>query len=130
MNRLLKISCPFQHQGCSQRFRSQKGRTYHIRTVHTNNNNITPPSSPRSVSSQANFELGAPNDPESSSESSHGRFTLDIADQHTDPMIPEPLSPTPSHSTQSEIKNHPWLTGESVYPQHINSHWQFVDKTT
>jgi hypothetical protein len=37
---MYKFSCPYHLEGCSRRFRSQSGRTYHVRTVHSNNNNI------------------------------------------------------------------------------------------
>ncbi|KAF9538101.1 hypothetical protein CPC08DRAFT_651550 [Agrocybe pediades] len=33
--RLLKFGCPYAKQGCHERFRSQKGRTKHVRTFHT-----------------------------------------------------------------------------------------------
>ncbi|KIM37143.1 hypothetical protein M413DRAFT_31087 [Hebeloma cylindrosporum] len=38
MNNLLKFKCPFASGGCSARFRSQAGRTNHVRTFHTNHN--------------------------------------------------------------------------------------------
>lgn len=38
MSGLLKFTCPFSSRGCSTRFRSQAGRTNHIRTFHTNHN--------------------------------------------------------------------------------------------
>ena len=37
---MYKFSCPYHLEGCSKRFRSQSGRTYHVRTVHSNNHNI------------------------------------------------------------------------------------------
>jgi hypothetical protein len=106
MNRILKFGCPFRHNGCSRRFRSQKGRTYHIRTIHTNNNNITPPPSPHPEPLEV-----------SSSESSHGHSNLDIPnpDLPVDPTIRQSLSPSPSNSTQPEKQYHPWLTGEDVF---------------
>ncbi|KAF8876420.1 hypothetical protein BD779DRAFT_1613320 [Infundibulicybe gibba] len=38
MPQLFKFLCPFAPQGCPQRFRSQAGRTNHVRTFHTNRN--------------------------------------------------------------------------------------------
>ncbi|KAF8798346.1 hypothetical protein BYT27DRAFT_7123186 [Phlegmacium glaucopus] len=40
MSNLLKFKCPFASGGCSARFRSQAGRTNHVRTFHTNHNVI------------------------------------------------------------------------------------------
>ena len=116
MNRVFKFACPFQHQGCSTRFRSQKGRTYHIRTCHTNNNNITPPSSPRSQSPPVVFDpnLASPPAAASSSGPSHDGSGLDIPIHEQALNIPQPLSPSPSHSTRSNKQYHPWLTGEDI----------------
>ena len=43
---LFKLRCTFHAQGCSQRFRSQAGRTNHVRTFHVNPNVVTPPNIP------------------------------------------------------------------------------------
>ena len=104
MNRILKFDCTFRHQGCSRRFRSQKGRTYHIRTIHTNNNNITPPPSPHPEP----LEVSSP-------ESSHGHPNLDIPNPDMDPIIRQSLSPSPSNPTRPEKEYHPWLTGAFVF---------------
>ncbi|KAF8873125.1 hypothetical protein BD779DRAFT_1613705 [Infundibulicybe gibba] len=49
--RLFSLACPYQNQGCARRFRSQAGRTNHVRTVHHPNNNIVQDSnSPAPVS--------------------------------------------------------------------------------
>ena len=118
LNRVFKFACPFRHQGCSTRFRSQKGRTYHIRTCHTNNNNITPPSSPRSPSPPAAFDPSLAPSPEAPSSSgpssSHDGSGLDIPFHEEALNIPQPPSPSPSHSTQSNKQYHPWLTGEDI----------------
>jgi hypothetical protein len=37
---MYKFSCTYYHEGCSKRFRSQSGRTYHDRSAHGNNNII------------------------------------------------------------------------------------------
>jgi hypothetical protein len=104
MNRLFKFTCPFRQQGCSRRFRSQGGRTYHIRTCHTNYNNITPPHSPEPIASEPDSEPVSP---------SVDDLNLPIQDQ--DPNIFQPLSPT-----HPKKKYHPWLTGE-VFLYHIHS---------
>jgi hypothetical protein len=43
---LFKLRCTFHAQGCSQRFRSQAGRTNHVRTFHVNPNVVTTPNVP------------------------------------------------------------------------------------
>jgi hypothetical protein len=56
MSNLLKFKCPFASGGCSARFRSQAGRTNHVRTYHTNHNivnNTEDPSQQSNNSSQA-----------------------------------------------------------------------------
>ena len=98
MNRLFKFTCPFCQQGCSWHFRSQGGRTYHIRTCHTNYNNITPPLSPEPIPSAS--EPVSPSD----------GLNLPNQDPLEDPNIPQPLSPT--SPTQPKKIYHPWLTGE------------------
>ena len=37
---MYKFSCPYYHEGCSRRFRSQSGCTYHVRSAHSNYHNI------------------------------------------------------------------------------------------
>ena len=37
---MFKFSCPYFDKGCSKRFRSQSGRTYHVRSAHGTNHNI------------------------------------------------------------------------------------------
>lgn len=37
---MYKFSCPHNAEGCPKRFRSQSGRTYHVRSAHNNNHNI------------------------------------------------------------------------------------------
>ena len=37
---MYKFSCPYRLEGCSKRFRSQSGRTYHVRSAHGDNHNI------------------------------------------------------------------------------------------
>lgn len=37
---MYKFSCPHYSEGCSKRFRSQSGRTYHVRSAHDNDHNI------------------------------------------------------------------------------------------
>src|SRR6202044_2125583 len=121
MNRLLKFGCPFQRQGCSRRFRSQGGRTYHIRTCHTNYNIVTPPPSPGSPEPVA---------PECVSPSSLDGPRLDIPIQDQDDIPPPPsLSPTlenassgnPTHPTLPKKQYHPWLTGEDIFFYNIHS---------
>jgi hypothetical protein len=100
MARLLKYSCPFRQQGCSKRFRSQGGRTYHIRTCHTNYNIVTPPLSPPNPQRSESPEFIAP--------------TSSSPRQDEDPIIPHPRSPSPSPPTQQRKQHHPWLTGENI----------------
>ena len=37
---MYKFLCPYHQSGCSRRFRSQSGRTYHVRSAHGDNHNI------------------------------------------------------------------------------------------
>jgi hypothetical protein len=37
---MYKCFCPYRLKGCSKRFRSQSGRTYHVRSAHGDNHNI------------------------------------------------------------------------------------------
>lgn len=101
MNRVLKFACPFRLQGCSRRFRSQGGRTYHIRSCHTNYNEITPP--------PCSPEPGAH---EPRSPSSVEGYVLDIPIQDQDQNFPLGSSPPQRLGTQATKKYHPWLTGE------------------
>ena len=73
-NRLLKFTCPLHEQGCSKRFRSQAGHTYHICTCHTNHNIVTPPRSSPSCET-----------PEPLSPLPHDGLNLDIPIQDQDP---------------------------------------------
>lgn len=41
MTRLFPLKCPFHSQGCSAKFRSQRGRTYHVRSFHENHNEFS-----------------------------------------------------------------------------------------
>ncbi|KAF8802194.1 hypothetical protein BYT27DRAFT_7226532 [Phlegmacium glaucopus] len=89
--------CPLREQGCSKRFRSQAGRTYHIRTCHTNHNIVTPPpDSPHG--SESPMPLSPP--------------PLDVSNPDipnlASPMLTERSSP---HPAQPKKNYHPWLTG-------------------
>ena len=103
-NRLLKFACPLREQGCSRRFRSQAGRTYHIRTCHTNNNVVTPLGSPSPETPEPvppPLDGSNPNTP--------------IPDDDT------PRPPSPEHSppcpgpAQPKKNYHPWLTGKQCF---------------
>ena len=95
MNRLLKYACPLRDQGCSRRFRSQGGRTYHIRTCHTNYNILV-------IHSDSLEPQAVAPEP-------------DIPFQYQDMDIPQHLSPSPPPPTLPKKEYHPWLTGEDVF---------------
>ena len=124
MSRLLKFGCPFRQQGCSRRFRSQAGRTYHIRTRHTNNNFITPPPSPSSHEGTLPEPASFFSEPLDSSSSD-----IPLAVQDRDLDIPEPRSS--SHPALALLvpqkKNHPSLTGKFFFH---NKLFSFVNYCT
>lgn len=107
MNRILKFACPYRHQGCGRRFRSQAGRTYHIRTFHTNYNIVTPPPIPSSP------EPGVP-EPVSPSSFDASSLPEDIPIQEDLNILP-PRSPLPPQPTDAKKQCHPWLSGEDVF---------------
>ena len=117
MNRSLKYACPLRDQGCSKRFRSQGGRTYHIRTCHINYN-IIRRESPEPV---------APATSRPVSPTSLDGSSLDLPIQDRDMDIPQPPSPSPPPPTHPKKEYHPWLTGEhfflpvicTIHPQKI-----------
>ena len=119
MKRLLKFACPFWQQGCSQRFRSQGGRTYHIWTRHINHNIVTPPPSPGSP------EPIAPECVFPSSDSP--RLDIPIQDQDDLNTLGNASSDRPSHSSPALPKKqyHPWLTGGDFFSTlYILSSWK------
>ena len=121
-NRLLKFACPLREQGCSRRFRSQAGRTYHIRTCHTNHNVVTPPASPEP--------------PEPVSSPLHGSNPNTPIPDDDVPCLPSPEhsppctgpeQPAPPHAGPKQPKKnyHPWLTGKCVFFYLYSTYPQF-----
>ena len=115
MKCLLKFACPFQQQGCSQRFWSQGGCTYHIQTRHTNHNIVTPPPSPGSPE---------PDAPECVIPSDSPRLDIPIQDQDDLNTLGNASSDCPSHLSPALPKKqyHPWLTGEDFFPTLVEKH--------
>ena len=111
MNRILKFACPYRQQGCSRRFRSQGGRTYHIRTCHTNHNYITSPLSPESHERISSEPVSPSSDPPASD------LDIPIPSEEQDPNVSH--SPSLSHPSQLEAqalqKKHPSLTGDFFF---------------
>jgi hypothetical protein len=99
---LFNLRCTFHAQGCSQRFRSQAGRTNHVRTCHVNPNVVTTPNIPiLPLDDRLDLDPEIPN----SSNSGPGSPA-----QNSDPPIETPFSRKP-------IRNyHAHLTGTRTTP--------------
>ncbi|KAF8816181.1 hypothetical protein BYT27DRAFT_7077700 [Phlegmacium glaucopus] len=106
MSGLFKFRCTFHAQGCSQRFRSQAGRTNHVRTFHTNHNIIESKSKPI-----------VPNDgpflPDDNQLLFHSNEITDLDFQSRSPSpIPDTPIQVDSSSAPKPTRNyHPHLSG-------------------
>lgn len=104
MSGLFKLRCPFHAQGCSYRFRSQAGRTNHVRTFHTNPNIVTSTNIPIPPLDELNAEI--PNSPSSKPS---------LPTSSPVPSPPPPLSPDLRNETPFSCKPtrnyHSHLTG-------------------
>lgn len=89
-------TCPFERQGCSQRFRTQSGRTKHVRSHHINHNIVQP--TPRFPDNNHGQPL---NDPLSPSPS---------PPPFSRPVSPEPSPPSPEPVPRTFRHYHPHLT--------------------
>src|SRR5271155_4021698 len=101
MSGLFKLCCPFHAQGCSQRFRSQAGRTNHVRTFHTNPNVILPLPSSEDEDDQGSIQEDPNLSPVPPSP---------IYSPVTSPQVPDPTIETPFISKPTR-NYHPHLTG-------------------
>ena len=110
-SRLLIFDCPLRQHGCSKRFRSQAGRTHHIRTIHTISNIVTQPQTPHSPGcepiSPPPLILNDNNQPSPPPLD----LNADIS-QSPSPSLAECASPFPGQPNQ---RYHPWLTGEQIF---------------
>lgn len=94
---------PCRVPGCPKRFKSNKGSTYHYRSMHENNNEIRPPSSSESSSSSS----------PSLDQVNHGfDFDQDWSQHNMDNSTPPPpLSPQSPLQKNPRRIYHPYLTG-------------------
>jgi len=96
-----RLSCPYA--GCPSTFRRQNGRTYHVRTVHLNNNVIDEASLPaRAATPLENFPELPGNGQQSSEEPMQDTDNEEIP-------IAQPANDAPRRQASKTF--HPWLTG-------------------
>ena len=94
------LQCTFP--GCVRTFRSQKGRTYHFRTFHKNNNLL------EEIDIQANVAL-AGHEPMHDGDEDFGMLDDDDATGRQ----PVPLAPENNEVREGPtITKHPYLSGE------------------
>jgi hypothetical protein len=106
-----KLLCPYYLDGCSKRFRSQGGRTYHVRSFHSNNNII-----PNQNDNRPDDEVLHVNNHEPLVERDEEDFSMDAELDDVPPA--SPASPTQPEAAKARVHRpapqrnfHPHING-------------------
>lgn len=107
---MYKFSCPYE--GCPKRFKGQNGRTYHVRSAHSDNHNILE----RQSENQPEEEVVHDDHPEPDVEGHEDDHFFDAAEHHEN-RPSAPASPTQPVAAKPKVQR---PTPQRNFHPHIN----------